>query len=69
MQGISDITCTPAGEQYIGKAVHIYRRWSEHEHLIRAGHHHSRKLAKAWAAYLTLASKWFESAQESRARS
>lgn len=58
MQGIYAITCTPTGEQYIGKAVHIYRRWSEHEHLIRAGHHHSRKLAEAWAAYGPTSFTW-----------
>ena len=29
MQGIYTITCTPTGERYIGKAVHIYRRWVE----------------------------------------
>src|SRR5579862_7656940 len=58
MQGIYAITCTATGEQYIGKALHIFRRWSQHEHLMKSGRHHSQRLAEAWATYGPTAFTW-----------
>ncbi len=51
MQGIYSITCIVTGEQYVGKAASIYRRWSEHEKLLSQGEHHNHWLAEAWAKY------------------
>src|SRR5262245_7408010 len=58
MQGIYAITCVPTGEQYIGMAKHVYRRWWEHENLILNGRHHSRSLMQAWITHAPTAFTW-----------
>jgi len=36
---------------YIGSAVNIDKRWSQHKHYLKEGKHHSEHLQKAWNKY------------------
>lgn len=46
--GIYAIRCCLNNHEYIGSAVNIPRRWSEHRHDLRRGTHHSPALQHAW---------------------
>lgn len=39
------------GKVYIGSAVYIERRWSQHKHELRSDKHHSPHLQNAWNKY------------------
>jgi excisionase family DNA binding protein len=58
MQGVYAITCTATGEQYVGKALHIYHRWAQHTQLLTQGRHPSPRLAKAWAEHGPICFTW-----------
>lgn len=49
--GIYAIECKPNGKIYIGQAVHIRGRWSEHASELRAGIHGNSHLQRAWNKY------------------
>ncbi len=57
-RGIYAITCTATGEQYVGKALHIYRRWSQHADLLTNGQHPSPGFTRAWAEYGPAGFSW-----------
>ena len=49
--GIYAITCQPTGRLYVGSALNIERRWSEHRKILKPGKHHSQRLQRAWNKY------------------
>lgn len=49
--GIYQIRNLVNGKRYIGSAVCIRKRWSEHRNDLRSGRHHSVALQRAWARY------------------
>ena len=49
--GIYRIHNTITGDKYVGSAVNIPKRWKQHRRQLRAGHHHSRFLQRAWNKY------------------
>jgi group I intron endonuclease len=49
--GIYAIRNTVNGKVYIGSASNIKKRWRDHQRMLGAGTHHSRKLQRAWAKY------------------
>lgn len=49
--GIYRITHVASGRHYVGSAVDIERRWSQHRARLRAGIHHAVKLQRAWVKY------------------
>lgn len=49
--GVYAITNTRNDHRYIGSAVNMGDRWSQHHCLLRKGIHHSSHLARAWAKY------------------
>lgn len=48
--GIYIIT-SPSGKKYIGSAKNFYNRWKAHRSNLRAGHHHSPPLQRAYNKY------------------
>lgn len=58
MQGIYAITNTATGEQYVGKARHIYHRWSQHTYLLALGRHPSPTFTRAWANHGATGFTW-----------
>jgi group I intron endonuclease len=49
--GIYLIKNTINNKVYVGSAVNIDRRWSQHKHYLKEGKHHSEHLQKAWDKY------------------
>lgn len=49
--GIYEIVNTVNGHRYIGSAVNIPKRWSDHKSLLTRNKHHSRYLQNAWNKY------------------
>lgn len=49
--GIYQITCIPTGKIYIGSAVNIRRRWSQHKHDLNYKKHTNSYLQHAWNKY------------------
>jgi group I intron endonuclease len=49
--GIYAITNSVNGKVYIGSAVDIRRRWSQHLHKLRRGNHDNPHLQASWTAY------------------
>lgn len=49
--GIYTITNSVNGKKYVGSAVRVLSRWSEHRGDLRRGKHHSAKLQKAWVKH------------------
>lgn len=49
--GIYAITNTINGKRYIGSAVDIHRRYSDHVKRLRKNEHHSAALQRAWGKY------------------
>jgi group I intron endonuclease len=49
--GIYHITLIPSGKQYIGSAINIDRRFSEHRNRLRSGRHENLHLQNAWNKY------------------
>lgn len=46
--GIYKIVNQASGKCYVGSAVNIKRRWSEHKAYLRGKYHHSQHLQRAW---------------------
>lgn len=51
VSGIYFIRNQVNGKYYIGSAVNIRKRWTEHRRTLRLGTHHSRTLQRAWSKY------------------
>lgn len=51
MTGIYIITCLINGRRYIGSAINIEKRWSEHLRMLRGNYHDNSKLQRAWNKY------------------
>lgn len=51
VSGIYKITNLDTGKCYVGSAVKIKSRWSEHRNDLKRGTHHSAKLQNAWNKY------------------
>lgn len=51
VSGIYRIRNLSTGDEYVGSAVNIKKRWAEHTRLLRKGQHHSRYLQNAWNVY------------------
>lgn len=51
ISGIYEIVNTINGHRYIGSAVNIQQRWSQHIHYLNNNKHHSRHLQSAWNLY------------------
>lgn len=51
ISGIYQIRNTINGHRYIGSAVDIQHRWSQHINYLRKGKHHSEHLQRAWDKY------------------
>ena len=51
MQGVYQITNVVSGKVYIGSAINVTSRWSDHLKNLRGGRHHSPKLQHAWNKY------------------
>lgn len=49
--GIYAIENLVNGKRYVGSAIDIKQRWSEHRRTLRKGSHHSRHLQRAWNKY------------------
>lgn len=49
--GIYRIRCLGNGKVYIGQALDIRHRWTEHRRLLERGKHHSFHLQRAWDKY------------------
>lgn len=49
--GIYQIMNTVNGKRYIGSAVRIAKRWSEHRCALRENRHHSQALQRSWNKY------------------
>ena len=49
--GIYIIRNTANGNEYVGSAVSIARRWGVHKHHLRNGKHHCAHLQRAWDKY------------------
>jgi group I intron endonuclease len=47
-QGIYEIRHVASGRVYVGSAVDIERRWRSHQHDLRRGRHHAKRLQAAW---------------------
>jgi group I intron endonuclease len=56
--GIYIIACLANGLVYVGSAVHIARRWSEHRGWLMRGVHFNRRLQRAWNKYGADAFTW-----------
>lgn len=39
------------GKVYVGRAVNLRKRWTQHKHHLRAGTHHSPKLQRSWSKH------------------
>jgi group I intron endonuclease len=48
ISGIYSITNTINGKKYIGSAININRRWSEHRKFLRKGNHKNNHLQSSW---------------------
>lgn len=59
VSGIYCIVNIRIGKIYLGSAVNIRKRWSEHRRTLRLGKHHSRLLQRAWDKYGEEAFKFF----------
>jgi group I intron endonuclease len=46
--GVYGIFNSTTGKVYIGSAVRVERRWTDHRHFLRIGRHHSPHLQAAW---------------------
>lgn len=46
--GIYGIKNVESNKWYIGQAVDIHKRWSDHKHLLNNGKHYNRHLQNAW---------------------
>ena len=51
IQGIYAITNLETGRRYIGSAVNVQKRYSEHRRHLRRGSHHNPPLQRAWVKY------------------
>lgn len=49
--GIYQILHAASGKSYVGSAVHLAKRKSQHQRGLRAGNHHNIKLQRAWTKY------------------
>jgi group I intron endonuclease len=49
--GIYRITQIGTSRHYVGSAINIRRRWSQHRAQLRSGVHHSVKLQRAWSKH------------------
>lgn len=49
--GIYQICCQATGKIYIGSAVNLKKRWSEHRRSLRRGKHANSHLQSAWNKY------------------
>lgn len=56
--GVYLITCTANGKVYVGSAVNLAKRWSEHRRGLDHDKHHCRHLQNAWNKYGATAFKW-----------
>lgn len=49
--GIYKITCLPTGKVYIGSAVNLRQRWTDHRKTLRGNRHQNIHLQRAWNKY------------------
>ena len=49
--GIYKIACLPTGKIYIGSAVNLRQRWSDHRKALRGNYHRNVHLQRAWNKY------------------
>lgn len=49
--GVYCITCIPTDRIYVGSAVNLRRRWSQHRYELRNKRHHTHPLQNAWNKY------------------
>ena len=49
--GIYKITHVASGKFYIGSAVNVEKRVTNHKHELRKGVHHNKRLQNAWLKY------------------
>lgn len=49
--GVYMIRNNQNGRVYVGRAVNIQKRWTQHRHHLRAGTHHNKPLQNAWNKY------------------